>query len=376
MTLFSFKYLSFIDKEINTILGRESNISIALPIGISFFIFQMMSYIFDVYYEKVECQNKVINLGLYISFFPQLIAGPIVRYETINHEIENRRVSINDYLEGLYRFIFGLGKKVLIADFLAIIADNIFSLEKYNSISMLTAWIGAIAYTLEIYFDFSGYSDMAIGLGRMFGFHFNENFRYPYVAKSISDFWKRWHISLTDWFRDYVYIPLGGNRVNKWRHLLNISIVWILTGIWHGANWTFLLWGMIYCVFQILEKYVYKPEKWKPFLAHMYTLIIVTLCWVLFRADNILDGGRYVISMFHNKEIIDTLGLNYLSDSIVIVCVAVLCSVPIKDYMAKYLKISKSLLDVLKCFAAVIIVVMAAFVAISGGYSPFIYFNF
>ena len=210
---------------------------LALPIGISFFTFQMMSYLFDIYYGKAEPQSNPLNVGLYVSLFPQLIAGPIVRYEQISSEITSRKESFEDLTEGMKRFIYGLGKKVLIANYVALIADNIFDYIEVRSVALV--WLGAVAYTLQIYFDFSGYSDMAIGLGRMFGFHFLENFNYPYIAHNVTDFWRRWHISLSSWFRDYVYIPLGGNRVSRSRWILNLFTVWLLTGIWHGANWTF-----------------------------------------------------------------------------------------------------------------------------------------
>lgn len=250
--LFVFKYVSFLTCQFAELFHLNKAVDIGLPIGVSFFTFQMMSYIFDVYYGTVAVQHSMIKLALYISLFPQLIAGPIVRYENIEKELDTRSVCSNDVYEGLKRFIFGLGKKVLLADYLAIIADNIFD---YTSVvSVANAWMGAIAYSLQIFFDFSGYSDMAIGLGRMFGFHFPENFNYPYISKSVTEFWRRWHISLSGWFRDYVYIPLGGNRVSKLRWVLNMAAVWLLTGIWHGANWTFLIWGAWYLLALLIEK--------------------------------------------------------------------------------------------------------------------------
>lgn len=245
-----FKYASFFSRNLALLTGNDRLIvQIALPIGISFFTFQLMSYLFDVYYGRSAPQKNPWNLALYISLFPQLIAGPIVRYRQIEHEISDRQESFSDFTEGMRRFIYGLGKKVLLANFLAQIADNIFDYLQHPSV--MTAWLGAIAYTLQIYFDFSGYSDMAIGLGRMFGFHFLENFNYPYTANSVTDFWRRWHISLSAWFRDYVYIPLGGNRAHQFR---NLFVVWLLTGIWHGANWTFVLWGLIYFAVLWAEK--------------------------------------------------------------------------------------------------------------------------
>lgn len=236
------KYLTFAATEVGLLIHKDmSFISISLPIGISFFTFQLMSYLFDIYYGTAEAQSNPLYVGLYVSLFPQLIAGPIVRYKQVAEEISNRRESYSDIVDGMERFIYGLGKKVLIANYMAQIADNVFDYLPDRSVAM--AWLGAVAYALQIYFDFSGYSDMAIGLGRMFGFHFDENFNYPYISKSVTEFWRRWHISLSSWFRDYVYIPFGGNRVKKSRWVFNLAIVWILTGIWHGANWTFVLWG-------------------------------------------------------------------------------------------------------------------------------------
>lgn len=237
--LFIFKYLTFTMQQLGLLLHKDfSMISLALPIGISFFTFQLLSYLFDVYRSRAKAQKSVLNVGLYIALFPQLIAGPIVRYEWIEKEIMERRENWNDFAEGMMRFIYGLAKKVLIANYVAQLADNIFLFDGASTVA--TAWLGALAYTLQIYFDFSAYSDMAIGLGMMFGFHFPENFNYPYISRSATEFWRRWHMTLGNWFRDYVYIPLGGNRVPKSRWVLNLFIVWALMGIWHGANWTFL----------------------------------------------------------------------------------------------------------------------------------------
>jgi D-alanyl-lipoteichoic acid acyltransferase DltB (MBOAT superfamily) len=244
--LFVFKYAAFVSKNLALLFGSNSFIiTIALPIGISFYTFQLMSYVFDVYYKKMAARKNLTGVALYVSLFPALIAGPIVRYETIAREIDGRIETPEDFTEGIARFVIGLGKKMLIANYAGFIADRIFALNSLSggNLSAASAWLGAIAYTLQIFFDFSAYSDMAIGLGRMFGFHFLENFNYPYIAKSISEFWRRWHISLSTWFRDYVYIPLGGSRVSKKRLVGNLFVVWLLTGIWHGANWTFVIWG-------------------------------------------------------------------------------------------------------------------------------------
>ena len=246
--LFVFKYLTFTGNIIDSLFGVSLPIpNIALPIGISFFTFQAMSYVIDVYRQKGEVQTNILYVGLYISFFPQLIAGPIVRYETIADQIKNRKETLDDFFDGFARFVIGLSKKVLLANTFAILADNAFDGAKNgDSISVMFGWLGAIAYSLQIFFDFSGYSDMAIGLGRIFGFQFLENFDYPYVSKSITEFWRRWHMSLGTWFRDYLYFPLGGSRCSRGRNIFNLFVVWLLTGLWHGANFTFIVWGLMY----------------------------------------------------------------------------------------------------------------------------------
>ena len=259
IVLFIFKYLAFIVKEADLLFQKKEQLSIAVPIGISFFTFQLLSYLFDVYYKKVAAQRNIFYLALYVAFFPQLIAGPIVRYNQIEEQIMHRELKIENFSMGMERFIYGMGKKVLIANYVAYISDRCFGI--YRGESVMLAWLGAIAYTLQIYFDFSGYSDMAIGLGKMFGFQFSENFNYPYLSKSITEFWRRWHISLSSWFRDYVYIPLGGNRVCKAKWYRNLFIVWLLTGIWHGANWTFLMWGLCYFLLLIIEKSIRVKDK-------------------------------------------------------------------------------------------------------------------
>ena len=254
--LIVFKYLGFLVTNINVIFNQNLVVpNIALPIGISFFTFQAISYVIDVYRKNGTVQKNILNVGLYLAFFPQLIAGPIVRYETVAEQINYRKENFDDFSKGVYRFIFGLSKKVLISNQMAIIADVAFD---NSPSSVLFAWLGAIAYALQIYFDFSGYSDMAIGLGAMFCFKFDENFNYPYIAKSITDFWHRWHISLSTWFRDYVYIPLGGSRCKRSKAFLNIFIVWLLTGIWHGASWNFILWGLYFFAFLIIEKSLFQ----------------------------------------------------------------------------------------------------------------------
>ncbi|MCR5137822.1 MAG: MBOAT family protein [Oscillospiraceae bacterium] len=374
-----FKYLSFFSQELNRMIGiNSSRIDIALPIGISFFTFQMMSYLFDVWYGKAKVQRNLLNLALYVSLFPQLIAGPIVRYETVEMEIMNRKESWEDFSVGIRRFVIGLGKKALIADFLAVTADNVYALAHVGPIPALTAWLGAIAYMLQIYFDFSGYSDMAIGLGLCFGFHFKENFRAPYLADSIVEFWRRWHISLTDWFRDYVYIPLGGNRCGIGKQLRNTVVVWLLTGIWHGANWTFLLWGGLYCCVQLAERYVYHPAHWPKYLRHFYTLLVICLLWVVFRSVSIRDAFSYLHAMVGGNALYDETSLSYLRSSAVILVLSTVCCLPAGSRLKQIMvaRHSGAFVEILTGFSLVFILLMASVFSISGGYSPFIYFNF
>ena len=265
---------------------------IELPIGISFFTFQALSYVLDVQRGRGQAQRSPLKVGLYISFFPQLIAGPIVKYETVADQIDHRKETWDDFAAGCARFIVGLGKKVLLANQLALVADRAFLLEGADRLTTAFAWLGSLCYTLQIYYDFSGYSDMAIGLGKMFGFHFLENFNYPYISRSVTEFWRRWHISLSTWFRDYVYFPLGGSRVSsKAKHIRNLFVVWLLTGIWHGANWTFIAWGLFYFVLLVLEKYGHLGRGWPAVCRWLFTFLMVNFAWVIFRADGPGGGG-------------------------------------------------------------------------------------
>ena len=293
-----FKYTGFLLSNVNTILGLDLPIpQISLPIGISFFTFQALSYVIDVSRGQVALQKNYGKLLLYISFFPQLIPGPIVRYKDVAREIDERTITPREAAFGMRRFIIGLAKKVLIANAMGAAADYIFNHGAAN-INVIGAWIGAIAYLMQIYYDFSAYSDMAIGLGWMFGFHFKENFNHPYIASSIQDFWRRWHISLSTFFRDYVYIPLGGNRKGKVRTVVNRIIVFFLTGLWHGANWTFVIWGMFHGFFLLLEEFIPLIKKLPKFLRHIYTLLTVTVGFVIFRADTIREAWLFICQMF------------------------------------------------------------------------------
>lgn len=373
--LIVFKYLGFILENLRCFV-EVPIVEIGLPIGISFFSFQIMSYIFDVYYGKAECQRDICKLALYISMFPQLVAGPIIRYQTVIYEIENRKENFEDFSKGVRRFVVGLAKKILLADCLGRVADEIFAVAEISYNSVIGAWIGAIAYTLQIFYDFSAYSDMAIGLGLCFGFHFKENFNYPYIAKSVTEFWHRWHISLTEWFRDYIYIPLGGNRVSQLRHVGNLLIVWVLTGIWHGANWTFVLWGFIYFLFQVMEKYFKTERKIPAVIKHFYTLAVVVFCWVIFRSNSLLSASRYLKTLVGiNTILIDDLAIYYFKNSIFLIILGIFCCIPWKEIKQKKEE-NYGWFYPLKTLFVIFILIFSIMCIISGAYSPFIYFNF
>lgn len=372
--LFVFKYLTFTIHEFGLLIHKDlSFIQISLPIGISFFTFQLMSYLFDIYYQKVEPQSKLFNVALYATLFPSLTAGPIIRYREIGEQIIKRHENWDDITLGMKRFIIGLGKKVLISNYMAQIADNTFDYLSGMSVSL--AWYGAIAYALQIYFDFSGYSDMAIGLGRMFGFQFPENFNYPYIAKSITDFWRRWHISLSTWFRDYVYIPLGGNRVKKPRWILNLLIVWTLTGVWHGANWTYIAWGMLYFVFLVIEKLTGIGKKLGIF-SHIYTLIIVILLWVIFRSSSISSAIIYIGNMFGvgANGFVDYAAIEYWKNTKLLFLTALVGCTPWVKMISK--KLSKINAEWVTSLMTVVVFFFSILNIISSTYNPFIYFNF
>ena len=379
-----FKYTGFIVGNVNSLFSAGLTIpAIALPIGISFFTFQSISYVVDVYRGSGAVLRNPLDVGLYIALFPQLIAGPIVRYETVAKEIRGRKETERDFAEGISRFIMGLGKKVLFANQFALIADKAYATGAGN-ISILMAWLGAIAYMLQVYFDFSGYSDMAIGLGRMFGFHFNENFKLPYTAKSISDFWRRWHISLGSWFRDYVYFPLGGSRVSKGKLARNLLIVWCLTGIWHGANWTFMVWGLYFGIIIMIEKFT-KLDKYlerSKVLGHLYTLFLVLISWVFFRADNLSQALIYIKAMFGlNGNIFGgSLAQFYLSDNLVLFVIGILACMPLGKWFKNLVTKKQEGIGTTYKVMGMAALAMMFFVAMSylvkGAYNPFIYFNF
>lgn len=372
--LFIFKYLSFAVKNVSLLFGREDwKLTIALPIGISFFTFQILSYVLDVYNGKVKVQKNLLKVALYVSLFPQLIAGPIVRYSVIEGEIDHRKESREGVEKGLFRFVYGLAKKVLMANYMAVIADNVFAM---GSRTVVMAWLGAIAYTVQIYFDFSGYSDMAIGLGEIFGFHFEENFNYPYIASSVTEFWQRWHISLSRWFRDYVYIPLGGNRVSRNRWIFNLFIVWALTGIWHGANWTFIAWGLLYFVFRLIETYIPIIKKMGVF-SHIYTMFVVIAAWVIFRSESILQAVRYIGQMFGigSSRIVDSVAMDYMKSSWLFFGLGVVFSTPAYRFSLKKIK-NTEVRQSCECAVILFLFALSVLACIKSTYNPFIYFNF
>lgn len=379
MILGWFKYSAFVVDQTNIIFHTNFEVpDVKLPIGISFFTFQAMSYVIDVYRGKGKVQKNPLWVGLYISLFPQLIAGPIVRYETIADQIQNRKENLDDFTSGVTRFCIGLGKKVLIANNVAVVADHAFELLINGAFeaSVAMAWLGAISYTLQIFFDFSAYSDMAIGLGKMFGFHFEENFNYPYISKTVSEFWRRWHMSLQTWFRDYVYFPLGGSRVSKPRMVFNMFVVWALTGIWHGANWTFLAWGLLYFVLLTFEKLsgLSKKNYW---WGHIYTMVFVIIGWVIFKSVDLQSAYVYVKAMFGfgAKGIIDKSVWAYISQYWIFYVFALIGCAPVAPWIDKKLNKNKVWNVVYAAVVMVVLVVSASYI-INNAYNPFIYFNF
>lgn len=382
-TLVYFKYTGFFLENVNNIFGLNITIpDIVLPIGISFYTFQAMSYVIDVYRNKVSLQKNYLTLLLYVSLFPQLVAGPIVRYETIEQELKVRKTTFEDVEYGIRRFILGLAKKVIIANQMGALADTIFA---SSDISTPVAWLGAIAYMFQIYFDFSAYSDMAIGLGRIFGFKFLENFKFPYISKSITEFWRRWHISLSTWFRDYVYIPLGGNRKGIKRQIINLFIVWLLTGFWHGAEWNFVIWGLYYFIFLMLEKFVFNKvlAKTPNVIRHIYTLFIVLIGWVIFRCESLDSIKTMFTSMFTLK--ITEFSLNelliYLETYAIYFILAIIFSMPVYYKIVDKINSLKEgrlklALNILHYGSLIVIFIITIMFLAYSSYNPFIYFRF
>ncbi|MGI6172432.1 MAG: MBOAT family O-acyltransferase [Christensenellales bacterium] len=375
-----FKYLMFVMRNINWAFGLHLPVpNVVLPIGISFFTFQAISYIIDVYRGNGKAQKSFMNVCLYIAFFPQLIAGPIVRYETIALEIDSRREILDDFSLGARRFMVGLSKKAIMANSLALLADSAFAVET-GSLSVASAWLGAIAYLWQVYFDFSGYSDMAIGLGCMFGFHFLENFDFPMLARSITEFWRRWHISLGTWFRDYLFFPLGGSRVkSKARLLFNMFVVWSLTGLWHGADWTFLLWGVLFWLFLVLERMtgLGKALAKSPW-GNLYAMGVVTVITVLIRSSSIAAAGNFIGAMFGigANGFFDETAMMYLREYGVITALALIVALPVGQFLQKLLHIPDPLMRILRMLGLIAAFAVALSFIVMGSYNPFIYFNF
>ena len=385
-----FKYADFVIGNINTITGAGlSLLHIALPIGISFYTFQTMSYTIDVYRGNVPAQHNILDFATYVVLFPQLIAGPIVQYKTVAKELSKRKSSLVDFSEGVFRFSVGMAKKVLLANQIGALWNTI---SQMHELTAATAWLGAIAYSFQIYFDFSGYSDMAIGLGRMFGFHFLENFNFPYMSKSITDFWRRWHISLSSWFKEYVYIPLGGNRKGMPRQIFNLLVVWMLTGLWHGANWNFVLWGLYYGVLLILEKLFLLRwlEKLPAWIGRVYSLFLVVIGWTIFAQTDMEELAGYLKAMFG----IGVAGVNsdffyLLSCNAVLLVVLVLCSIDHRVWLGRLKKghpaqggniyqavqASRGLTLAKPVLMLVLLVLSYAFL-VGDSYNPFLYFRF
>lgn len=383
-----FKYADFFLTNINAVFGSDLPLlNLALPIGISFYTFQTMSYTVDIYRGQAKVQKNIISFGAYVALFPQLIAGPIVQYKAIAEELNVRRENTDTFASGIMKFMCGLGKKVLLANNIGILWDTISAMAPAET-SVVAAWLGITAYCFQVYFDFSGYSDMAIGLGRMFGFHFLENFDHPFTSKSITEFWRRWHISLGSWFREYVYIPLGGNRGSKIMQVRNIAIVWLLTGFWHGANWNFVLWGVYFGVFLVIEKFFLAKylKKLPAAISHIYTIFLVWISFVFFGFEDLSRAMSYLQSMFHTSSagVIDTQTLYLLKNYAVMLVILVLASTSIPKRLAeaaftKLQSVKRAAVAVPltgKVIFTVVIFLLSVAYLVDATYNPFLYFRF
>ncbi len=374
------KYADFFISSVNAVTGSSLKLlHVALPIGISFYTFQILSYVVDVYRGDVPAQKSFLKLGTYIAMFPQLIAGPIVRYAEIAPQLDARETTLEDVSAGAGRFVIGLSKKVLLAN---VLYEIITVFQKSRDLSVLFYWLYAVSFTLQLYFDFSGYSDMAIGLGRIFGFHFSENFDYPYISGSITEFWRRWHKSLGSWFRDYVYIPLGGNRVSNAKWLRNILVVWLLTGLWHGASWTFVLWGLGFAVLLVAEKLLYKERLEKTHvLKHVYVLLFVTLSFVLFNAASLKEAAMQIGAMFGagGLPLTSTESLYYAKSYAVTFLIAAIGATPLcKNVVSKLAESARGakVLAILQPVWLVLLLAACTAFLVDGSFNPFLYFRF
>ncbi len=367
--LFFFKYFNFFIDNINLIFSTSfKELNLSLPLGISFYTFQTLSYTIDVYMGKIKAERNIIDFGAFVSSFPQLIAGPIVKYTDINKEIKNRKFSFDNIELGLEEFVIGLGKKVLIANNIGMLWTEIYS-KNINEISMPLAWIGILAFSFQIYFDFSGYSSMAIGLGKMLGFNFPANFNFPYISRSISEFWRRWHITLGSWLKEYVYIPLGGNRVGKLRLILNLLILWFLTGFWHGAEYTFILWGLYFFALISLEKiFLSKFLDKNKIFSHVYTILSLLIGWVIFAIDKVNLLAIYLGRMFSFNFTFDW--IYYLNNYIIVFVLCFICSTPL--ILRIYMKMNKSI----RTLTIITIFLLSIAYLVDSTYNPFLYFRF
>lgn len=382
--LIFFKYSYFIISNINMIFSTDIQLlKLALPIGISFYTFQTMSYTISVYRGEVEAQKDIIAFGAYVALFPQLIAGPIVQYKTIVDQLTHRKESMDKFAYGVQRFMIGLGKKVLLANNIGYLWNQINVLD-VTTISTLTAWIGIIAFAFQIYFDFSGYSDMAIGLGYMFGFCFLENFNYPYMSKSITEFWRRWHISLGTWFKDYVYIPLDGNKKGLTKQIRNIFVVWLLTGIWHGASWNFVIWGIYFGVLLIIEKIVLLKwlQKWPAFISHIYTLLLVLFSWVIFVFEDFSNVILYFKAMlgFNGVGFISSESIYLLYTNLLLLIILIIASTDLPKRLVQkwFLRINhhKFAVQCVKNLVFIVIFILSISYLVDASFNPFLYFRF
>ena len=376
-----FKYYGFFLTNVNALLGTHIPIKdLALPIGISFYTFQILSYVIDVYWGNVDVQFNIIDFGAYITMFPQLIAGPIVRYEDIQRQLKKRTITLDKAADGAVWFIRGLAKKVLLANNIGMLFDTVFAIPAAQR-PALTAWIGIIAYTFQIYFDFSGYSDMAIGLGKMMGFTFVQNFDHPYISRSITEFWRRWHISLSTWFREYVYIPLGGNRVNPLRHIRNIMIVWALTGLWHGAAWCYILWGLYYGILLLLEKYIWGRflQKCPRIFQHIYTIFFFIIGWLIFTAPSasgLWDNFKAMFGLLGNG-FSNSATWYYLTSYLILLILCILCSTPlVRTFFGMVSQAGKRWGQIVASAVYVLMFITSLAYLVNATYNPFLYFKF
>ncbi len=372
-----YKYTGFFLSAVNGLFGQILPVpEITLPIGISFFTFQGLSYVLDVARGEVKVQKNPLHIALYVALFPQLIAGPIVRYQTVADEIVDRQESVEEMAAGIRRFCIGLAKKIILANSMAVVADKVFAMDS-GLLTWDLAWVGAVTYCFQLYFDFSAYSDMAIGLGRMFGFHFLENFNYPYISRSGTEFWRRWHISMSTWFRDYVYIPMGGSRVKPARYLLNIFVLWLLTGLWHGASWNYIAWGMYFCVLLLLEKFVLdKFLKKLPFpVGLLYGFIVIVVSMVIFRAEGLANAGGFIAAMFTPSSGLQQQTVYFLAEYHWEMLACIIGCFPLAKVLAKWRDRHSGALVLENLWAAGCFVISVIWM-ISSSFNPFIYFRF